>query len=296
MNRSTKRTLKSGKSGISFRQFPVFFCIGIAVPLVFPAQTQAQAPADKAWTVLQSGLSAGGGDKVTAVRVLGLIEKDQKAEQLALTALGDSNSEVRAAAAEALGQMQAKSAAPQIETTLKAEQDVGVIVSCARALVALGDPLGFGVYYAVLTGERKSGALLDSQKKMLKDPKKMAQFGFETGIGFVPFASVGLGAFKALTKDDSSPVRAAAARILAKDPDPKTRDALVQATSDKSWLVRAAALDSLSHRNDPSVIAKIEPSLDDEKTAVRLTGAAAIVHLQDVQEHTPETKPISKHK
>lgn len=293
MNRSAKRILRSDVSGSSFRQFPLFLCIGMAVFFALSTQTYAQAPAEKAWTVLQSGLSASGDDKVTAVRVLGLIEKDPKAEQLALTALGDSNSDMRAAAVDALGQMQAKSAAPQIETILKDETDVGVIVAGARALIALGDPMGYGVYYAVLTGEKKSGgALLDSQKKMLKDPKKMAQFGFEAGIGFVPFASLGLGAFKALTKDDSSPVRAAAARILTKDPDPKTRDALIQAASDKSWLVRAAALDSLSHRNDPSVIPKIESSLDDEKTAVRLTGAAAIIHLSDIHEQ----KLAPKHK
>lgn len=291
MNRSTQRTLIS-----AFRQFPVSLCITMAASFTLSPQIYAQTPVDKAWTVLHAGLSASGDDEITAVRVLGLLENDPKAEQLALTALGDSNADVRAAAVDALGQMQAKSAVPQIEATLKAETDVGVVVSGARALVALGDPLGYGVYYAVLTGEKKSGALLDSQKKMLKDPKKMAQFGFEQGIGFVPFASIGLGAFKALTKDDSSPVRAAAARILANDPDPKTRDALVQAASDKSWLVRAAALDSLSHRNDPSVIPKIEPSLDDEKTAVRLTGAAAIVHLHDVQDHKPETKPANKHK
>lgn len=295
MNRTTKRMLRSGMSGIRFRQssacMAACFCMG-AVSFVLTPQIQAQA-ADKAWTVLQSGLAASGDDRVIAVKVLSLLEADPKAEQLALTALADSNSDVRAAAVDALGQMQAKSAAPQIETTLKNEQDVGVIVAGARALVALGDPRGYGIYYAVLTGEKKSGeSLLDSQKKMLKDPKKMAQFGFEQGIGFVPFASIGWGAFKTITKDDSSPVRAAAARILAKDPDPKTRDALVQAASDKSWLVRAAALDSLSHRNDPSVIPKIESTLDDDKSAVRLTAAAAIIHLHDVQEH----RPIHLHK
>lgn len=278
----------------SFMKCSAWACVcaaGLFASCVLPVRLQAQT--DKAWTVLQSGLSASGDDKVTAVKVLGLIENNPKATELALTALGDSNPAVRAAAADALGQMQAKSAAPQIEATLKAEQDVGAVVSCARALVALHDPVGYAVYYAVLTGEKKSGgALLDDQKKMLKDPKKMAQFGFEQGIGFVPFAGVGMGAFKALTKDDSSPVRAAAARILAKDPDPKTRDALVQAASDKSWLVRAAALDSLSHRNDPSVVPKIESSLDDDKTAVRLTGAAAIIHLHDVQEQ----KPARRHK
>jgi hypothetical protein len=40
------------------------------------------------------------------------------------------------------------------------------------------------------------------------------------------------------------------------------------------------------------MIPKIEPSLDDEKTAVRYTGAAAIVHLHDVESQ----KPIHKHR
>ena len=72
------------------------------------------------------------------------------------------------------------------------DKDVGVIISAAHALLELGDNRGYGVYYAILTGERKSGAsLLDEQKKMLNDPKKMAQFGFEQGIGFIPFAGLG---------------------------------------------------------------------------------------------------------
>src|SRR5437667_8175066 len=54
----------------------------------------------------------------------------------------------------------------------------------------------------------------------LGDPKKMAQLGFEEGIGFIPFAGMGWKAIKEVRKDDSSPVRAASARVLAEDPDP----------------------------------------------------------------------------
>lgn len=115
---------------------------------------------------------------------------------------------------------------------------------------------------------------------MLDDPKKMAKFGFEQGIGFIPIASIGYGAIKALGKDDSSPVRAAAAKILAKDSDPRSGAALVEAASDKSWIVRSAALEALSQRDDPSVLAEIEPKLEDENAAVRLTAAAAVIHLQ----------------
>lgn len=259
--------------------------LAVTVCLVIIAgQVLAQTSGDKPWTTLQAGLADKGDNHVIAVRVLGLLDNNAKAVEIATTALGDDKSEVRAAAAAALGEMQAKSAVPKLVESVKAEKDAGVVIAEARALTELGDPLGYAVYYAVLTGERKSGAgLLDEQKKMLNDPKKMAQFGFEQGIGYIPFASIGVGAIKVLTKDDSSPVRAAAARILADDPDPKSREALIDASSDKNELVRAAALDALSHRGDPSVIPAIESKLDDDKATVRLTAAAAIIHLQDVQ-------------
>jgi HEAT repeat protein len=261
------------------------FALGVCL-VGFVGQVLAQTPADKPWTTLQAGLADKGDNRVIAVRVLGLLEKNSKAAKIATAALSDEDADVRAAAASSLGQMHAKSSAPKLEESVKAEQDPGVVMAEARALIALGDDLGYAVYYAVLTGEKKSGGgLLDEQKKMLHDPKKMARFGFEQGIGYIPFASIGLGAIKALTKDDSSPVRAAAARILGNDPDPKSGEALITASSDNSWLVQAAALDALSHRGDPSVIPQIESKLEDDKPAVRLTAAAAIVHLHDVQAH-----------
>ena len=248
----------------------------------FERPARAQTPTERAWSVLQEGMS----DKTTeeravAVRVLGLLEGDAKAQDLAVKALADPKPEVRTAAADALGDMKATSAASKVaDVVLGDEKEPGVMLACARSMIVLGDNRGYAVYYAVLTGEKKSGgSLLDDQKKMLSDPKKMAQFGFEQGIGFVPFGGIGYAGFKMLTKDDSSPVRAAAARILSKDPDPKTEQALIQATSDKSWVVRMAALDALARRENPSVIPQIVGRLDDEKDVVRYTAAAAILHL-----------------
>ena len=259
----------------------------------------AQSPVEKSWGVLQTGLS----DKTTderaiAVRVLGLLENDPKAQDLALKALADDKPEVRAAAADALGQMNAKSTAPKLEQVILGnEKEVAVILACARSMIQLGDNRGYGVYYAILTGERKSGGgLLDDQKKMLHDPKKMAQFGFEQGIGFIPFAGIGYGAFKQFSKDDESPVRAAAAKMLIKDPDPKTREALLAAASDKSWIVRMAALDSLAHRGDPTVIPQIMPQLGDEKDLVRYTAAGAIIRLSQAKPAATQTKPTTKSK
>jgi len=114
---------------------------------------------------------------------------------------------------------------------------------------------------------------------MLKDPKKMAQFGFETGIGFIPFASTGFDVVKAVRKGDSSPVRAAAARKLITDPDPHSGKALAAVVSDKSAIVRTAVLDAIALRGDASLLGAVKPALSDSNNVVRFTAAAAALRL-----------------
>jgi HEAT repeat protein len=127
--------------------------------------------------------------------------------------------------------------------------------------------------------------LVAGELDTLRDPKKMALLGFQEGIGFVPFAGIGYGAIKTLVKDDTSPVRAAAARVLADDPDPDSEQALIDAASDKHSVVRTAALDALARRGNPAVIDRIAPALSDETDDVKYTAAAAIVHLNDIAQH-----------
>jgi HEAT repeat protein len=175
--------------------------------------------------------------------------------------------------------MGAKSSADKLVETLKTD-DGDLVFAAANALYLLNDPRAYQVYYAVLTGEKKSGeGLVESQMKMLKDPKAMARLGFESGIGFVPFGGAALTAFKTVTKDDSSPVRAAAAQKLIRDPDPKTRDALARMTSDKKWMVRAAVVDAIAKRDDPSLLKPVLPLLSDDNDTVRFTAAATVVRL-----------------
>jgi len=244
----------------------------------------AQTPEQLSWSMLSSGASGKNTHtRALAIRSLGLVPHDPAAEKLASDALRDPAAEVRAAAASALGHMGAKSAIPGLKEACK-DTDAEVVLSAASSLRLLGDPTAYLVYYAVLTGERKSGeGLIGEQKKMLSDPKKMAQFSFETGIGFVPFGGLGYGIFKELTKDDSSPIRAASAIALAKDPDPKSADALAVAVSDKSWIVRAAALDAIAQRNDPELIVRIMRALADDKQEVQYTAAATIYRLSKTQ-------------
>jgi len=79
--------------------------------------------------------------------------------------------------------------------------------------------------------------------------------GFEEGIGFIPFAGIGYEIFKTVTKNDSSPVR-------------------------------AAALEAIALREDPSLIPKISAALDDGKNVVRFTAAACVAHLSGLPDKT----------
>jgi HEAT repeat protein len=130
---------------------------------------------------------------------------------------------------------------------------------------------------------------------MLSDPKKMAMFGFETGVGFIPFGGMSLAAYKVIAKDDSSPVRAAAAKLLADDPDPKSADALVAAADDKSWSVRAAAADAIGRRGNPALAEKLAPRLEDDKSVVRFVAAAAIIRLSESRGKAPAKAPAPQH-
>ena len=283
---------------LRYSSFLLAFCF-LSLQLV----TAADTPKEKAWSVLYAGLSDSSYEKrTTAMQVLGLLPGDPKAEEAALKGLGDQRPEVRAAAAKALGDMKAKNATPKLMDMYN-DKDPGVIMAAGKSLINLGDNRGYNVYYAILTGERKSGtSLMDEQKKMLNDPKKMAQFGFEQGIGFIPFAGLGYGAFKMVTKDNTSPVLAAAAFTLARDPDPKSGQALADtAANNKSWIVRAAALNAMALRGETSLLPAAETQLDDPKDEVQYSAAAAVIRLTDLKEnpapvHRTPAKPAPKKK
>ncbi len=228
----------------------------------------AQTPQENAWSALNSGLENKSWEKrAKAVAVLGKLSEDEKAEEAAIAALQDQREEVRGAACQALGEIGAKSAIPNL-IEMKDDKEPAVILAASRALITLGDDRGYNAFYAVLTGETKTGtSLTDQQKKILKDPKKLAGMGFDVGVGFIPFGGLAMGAYKTLSKDDTSPVLAAAALVLAKDPDPKSGKALADAaTMQKKWLVRAAAFDAIARRGDPSLLPTAVDGLQDPRT------------------------------
>jgi HEAT repeat protein len=237
---------------------------------------------DAAWKLILSGVhSTDAEERVAAVRVLGLVIDNQKAGELAENALVDSKPEVRSAAATSLGEMRFTASIPKLKQTLS-DKEVSVALAAAGALHKMNDKSAYEVYYEILSGERKSSeGLIAEQTAILHEPKKLAELGFEQGIGYIPFASMGWDALRTILKNDSSPIRAAAAKMLADDPDPNSAKALVNATQDKNWIVRVAALEAIAKRGDPTLRIKVEPSMHDPKREVRYAAAATVVRLVD---------------
>ncbi|MBV9155013.1 MAG: HEAT repeat domain-containing protein [Acidobacteriaceae bacterium] len=243
-------------------------------------QQPEESPVDSAWSVLQAGVESKSSDRrAKAVHALGLLPKNQKAQEMAEKALTDPSEEVKLEGATALGQIGATSSRPKLELVLQ-DKDIKVVVAAANSLYLLKDPAAYEVYYALLTGERKSSAsLLQTQLNTLRDRKAVEKLAFEAGIGFVPFGGMGYEAWKTVTQDDTSAVKAAAAEKLATDPDPKSGQALVKSCSDKKWRVRVAVVSAIAKRGDPSLVPALVPLLSDESDSVQYTAAAAILYL-----------------
>jgi HEAT repeat protein len=262
--------------------------------LVLPVHTPAllgQNPQQRAWNILRAGVNEKStGKRVQAVRALRILPGDSQATEMAERGLHDRKHEVRAAAATALGLMGSKDSIPELKKALT-DKDPSVVLTAAHALQLLNDPAGYEVYYELLTGERRSASGLVAQEmETMRDPKKMAELGIEEGVGFIPFGGFGYSAAKAIAKDDTSPVRAAAARILVNDPDPRISQALVRAASDKSWIVRASALLAIAKREDPEFLNAIVPAMSDKNGVVRSTAAAAVIRLTTVAERNQAVK------
>lgn len=256
---------------------------GILACVLFlsPDPASAISGKEKAWAMFEVGVSCKRtSERAISVRALGLLRDDSHAEELADAALDDPKPEVRVAAATALGQMHAIKSIPLLQQRLM-DSKVSVVMAAAHSLRELKDNTSaYAVYYDILTGGRKTGdGLISEQVNTLRNPKELAKIGFETGIGYIPFAGIGWDAWRYTHKKNPNPVRAVAASFLVHDPDPATGAALAEATQDKDWIVRAAAVEALAQRGDASFEPKLEYSLFDENPHVRFTAAAAVIRL-----------------
>ncbi|PYK05526.1 MAG: hypothetical protein DME66_06995 [Verrucomicrobia bacterium] len=279
-----------GVLGGAQAQSPISLSRQAKQPANNPSARLAETPQQKAWRILHEGLEDKNADRrAKAARALGLLTGNAEAEKAAVLALQDEKPNVRLAAAVSLGSMHAEHSKGNLEEAL-GDSEPSVVLAAANSLLLLHDDVGYDTYYEVLTGEKRaSKGLIKEQLDTLKNKKKMAQLGFEDGIGFIPFAGMGYEIFKTVTKNDSSPLRAAAAKKLAHDPELDAAEALVKASGDKNLAVRAAALEAIALREDRSLVPKISAALDDEKELVRFTAAACVAHLSVVPEKTPSS-------
>jgi HEAT repeat protein len=265
---------------------------GLAITLFIGALSAAtsltaQTPVDQAWKILQAGAENRSSDeRMATMRALQSIPGDEQAASLAEKCLQDKDPEVRSAAALSLGAMGNKTAIGKLNDLIENDKDGGVALAAAKALLQLGDDTGYRVFYAVITGAKKSGEGLVSDQKqelsnLLSNPKQTEKMAFQIGIGFVPYGGIGLATFQAIqsSRAKDSILKATSIKALAKDPDPLSEKAIVAALSDEHSLVRAAAYDALARRGDTAVLPELSAGLNDKDDEVKLTAAAAVVYL-----------------
>lgn len=255
------------------------------------APVKTLTPVENAWSVLQYGVKDNSSDRrAQAVHALGSLLQNHRAQNLVEPALKDSSTNVRAEAATSLGRMKATSAIPALKKALD-DDEIKVVLSAADALYNLHDPAAYDVYYAILTGERKgTPGLVESQLNRLKNRKDLEKLVFETGIGFVPFGSIGYEAWKTITQSDATLVKVDAALKLAKDPDPASGRALANACEDDKWQVRAAAAHAIATRGDTALLKTLIPLLNDDSDTVRYESAASLILLSSHPHKRPRSK------
>ena len=244
-------------------------------------QSTGQVDAQKqAWNILVEGAHGSNMDKrANAIQALGLDSGDPAAVQLAEDALGDKEAYVRAAAAKALGALGSTESIPKLQNLVN-DKDISVALAVGHALVQLKSNSGYDVYYSLVVGTRKGNkSLITQEMDQMKTPSRAIRFAFDQGIGFLPYGGYGMEALHAWKKRSTAPTRAAAARELAGDPDPRSGQALAKAVSDKDWSVRAAAVEAIAKRGDTTLLVDIVPAMSDKKDIVRYSAAAAVLRL-----------------
>jgi HEAT repeat protein len=172
------------------KHFPIGAGAAVASALlVAAAASAAEAPAERAWHILQEGItSKRTARRTNAVPALRIVVHNPRAQDFVEQALADPDSKVRAAAARTLGPMEAVSSQPRLKG-LPNDKEPFVVLAAAHSLFLLGDRGEvYDIDYEVLSGERKSAdGFVASQISEFRDPKAVAVMGLETGIGFMPF-------------------------------------------------------------------------------------------------------------
>jgi hypothetical protein len=150
----------------------------------------------------------------------------------------DSDSLVRQAALDTVGELGDRKLAPVAEKALN-DEVAEVVFAAARALYRLHDPAGKSTLIAVVEKEQKAESnpmriKLRTLLRRMKTPRSALFLAVEQGVGFVPVPGMGEGvsAMSALLNDDSFSPRATSLLLLAGDPSADVRMLIEQAFAD----------------------------------------------------------------
>jgi HEAT repeat protein len=265
-----------------------------AVP-VFSQQPSQQATLDRAWQVLNAGLQdSNPAKRVQDVAAMGILRPQAKAVSLVESAFADKDYSIRQAACVALEQMKSKQSIPKLHEALNDTAPV-VVFAAAKALYAMGDPMGREVLVAVLLGDQADSAgffasSIHDMKAKIHDPKALVLIGVKEGASAFlgPAGYVGIPAAEGLLKDSNASGKTVAAALLSKDTQPETMKAIRQALEDKNWTVRAASARALALADRADAFDAIAVMLDDNKVEVHYSAAAALIRLKQPSS-TPRT-------
>jgi HEAT repeat protein len=270
-------------------------------PKAAPAEGQKAAPPksnaalrDQAWGMLRDGAgSENARTRSDTISALAGLSESHEAISLVQQGLKDKETKLRLLAATSLGGMKARSAIPQLRESLN-DPSGEVSFAAAQSLWKMDDRSGRDLLYEVISGERKvkPGVIRSKMNKageIVHDPKAMLLIGINEASGALlgPF-SLGVSFAEEYAKNNSAPVQALCAQMLARDDRPNTISVLSDALHDKNWSVRAAAMRSLAELHRSEFIPQFADTMENDKNgALRFVAAATIVRLTEPKRKLP---------
>jgi HEAT repeat protein len=268
-----------------------------------PASTQSPKELQAAaWTLLTQGAtSEKSRDRSDAISALSVLEGSSKANYIIETALDDKDENIRFLATTTLGAMDARSSISKLKDEMY-DDSPQVSFAAVQSLWKMGDHSGRDLLFEILNGERKTRpglmkSKMDKAKQTMHDPKAMALIGVNEASGaFLGSFSMGVSFIEEYAKNNTGPVQALCAQMLASDKDPATIEELSDALDDKNWAVRAAAARALAKLNHRAALPKLAAMMANDKVQLaRFSAAAAIIHLEERSANAPpsSSKPAA---
>jgi len=260
----------------------------------------AADPLSTAWTMLTQGATSDKiRDRSDALSALTIVGRNPKAVSLMETALTDKDVNIRVLAATSLGSIRAKSAIPKLTDAVN-DSAPQVSFAAVQALWRIGDRSTRQILYEILAGERKTkpGVIkgkMSGAMAQMHDPKSLALLGVNQASGMFlgPF-SMGISFLEEYTKNNSAPVQALCAQMLASDDNPDTVRELRDALGDKNWAVRASAARALARLNHPEALPQLKDMMaNDKERPARFAAAAAVIRLSRPVAKGPASPPAA---